>query len=127
MRRKKLVRQSMRLLPGHEHLSVGDFFRSVDKSKLPKAPFALSMSMPTVAVIGRLLPLHLSLEHDTAVQQASHIPMPPTILLQNVKITIEKLTGITYTGGLDGSWGKDSDLKSVEYPKDSMPVAEIWT
>ena len=123
-RSKDFIRQSMHLLPNHQHLSARDIFKSIDKTNLPKVIFTLSMSMPTVAVAGKILPLYLGLKHNIAVEQESYISVPPQILLRDVAVVIGVGTGIASPEDLSGDWYEEKELASASYPKDSMPMTQ---
>ncbi len=134
---EKINVKSLHLLPGNEnrHLTLGQHLQSIfHHGDLPEEAFTLSISMPHVAVIGKVLPIVLSLHHDTGVERASGLEEPPKILLQHIEVAIQVNTDVASHAGMPGGWVESKVLASSDYPKspedaegmaDSLDIGEM--
>lgn len=117
---KTFTVESLHLLPGSEnrHLTLREHLRSkFHHGDLPKEAFTLSISMPRVAVIGKVLPIVLLLQHDTEIERASGLSEPPEILLRSIKIVIQVNTDVASTSMMQGGWVNSKVLASSDYPQ----------
>lgn len=134
---KELTVQSLHLLPGNEnrHLTLKQHFQSTfHHGDLPKEAFKLGVSIPHVAVIGKVLPIVLSLQHDMQVERASGLEKPPKILLQHIEVVIQVNTDVASPAAMRGGWVEGVVLASSDYPKspddaqgmaDSLDIGEM--
>lgn len=91
--KEHILCHSLHLLPGYEDrkLTLREKLSSIQSKNVPTTAFDVLGRLPRLAVIGKPLPIFLTVQHDPA---SSTIPNPPLIYLRGFEIAITALTTI---------------------------------
>ncbi|KAK4692698.1 hypothetical protein P7C71_g4559, partial [Lecanoromycetidae sp. Uapishka_2] len=112
---------SLHLLPGREDekLTFKDKLKNMRTSKLPVAKFSINLLLPKIAVVGKVFPVKLKLEHDI---EGSSAPAPPMVFLKKCTVELRCLTliqcirdEIFKTGDEQRDWQDTVRLASCDF------------
>jgi len=101
-----------------KEITVGKKRLTTDKRSNLKASFTLSMSMPSVAVIGQDLPVTMN------VKQESDTSVPSTVFLKSIKVSLEERIGVQSTHSNKSSWTNPMLLACGVYLGEPIPTTD---
>lgn len=105
------------------HFKVGEWCHSISNGHLPKESFKLSMSLPSVVIIGQVVSLILYLKGNMGIEQKSGSSTPPIILLQSIAVSVHQTT-VTSVGDQTEGWENYIDLASADYKEKPIPMKD---
>ena len=112
---------SLHLIPGREDEkpSIRERFQSIRTSKLPIAKFRIQILLPRVAILGKIFPIKLQIDHDI---EGSSVPAPPMVLLKKCHVDLRAYTFIQcvrdeifHHDDVQRDWEETFRIASVDY------------
>ncbi|KAL8951188.1 MAG: hypothetical protein Q9222_002818 [Ikaeria aurantiellina] len=121
---QKFTAQSIYLLPKYQDRTPSfteKLKATASSSKQPKAQYQLKALLPTVAAIGRPLPLALGITYD---EDHSTTTEPPAIYLRKVKVQLESTTWVRCASG--SMWSSDDviETSTSDHPIDDRDFSD---
>lgn len=123
---------SLHLLPSHadRSLTFKERLSSMSSKNVPNATFKINLQMPNVGVVGRTLPIFLSVEH---MPESSTAPASPTVLLKSVSVSVLSMGSVrcidsnlfSFGGDRLDSWDDKIEIASLDLRNTPAPLPEF--